>query len=84
MFGYGIPYTDELKDVGVNQNLLNRLAALTNGKVLSLKNVPDDLFSSSSETRTREKPLWPYLAFAFLIVLLADVTVRKLIDLGGG
>jgi len=83
VFGYGIPYTDEFKDVGVNQTLLKRLADLTNGKVLSLKNAPADLFSSTIESRTREKPLWPYLAIAFLILLLADVTVRKLIDLGG-
>ncbi len=82
VFGYGIPYTDEFRDVGVNHSLLNRLAALTNGKMLSLEDVPDDLFSSGSETRTREKPLWPYLAFAFLIFLLADVAIRKLINLG--
>ena len=83
VFGYGIPYTDEFRDVGVNQTLLNRLAELTHGKVLSLEDVPDDLFSSSSESRTREKSLWPYLACAFLIFLLADVAIRKLINLGG-
>jgi len=48
-----------------------------------MKNAPDDLFSSTLESRTREKPLWPYLAFAFLILLLADVAIRKLINLGG-
>jgi hypothetical protein len=83
VFGYGIPYTDEFRDVGVNQTLLKRLADLTHGKVLSITDVPDDLFSSSSESRTREKSLWPYLALAFLILLLADVAIRKLINLGG-
>ena len=78
MFGFGVPYTDEFKHIGVNKSLLERLAALTNGKLLQLEDAPPNLFTVTSSAKKFGKALWPYLVIAFLFLLLADVVGRKI------
>ena len=82
VFGFGIPYTDEFSSTGVNTTLLERLASLTNGKVLTFDNIPGDLFRVQSDLKEYGKSLWPYFALAFLLLLLVDVAARKLLNPG--
>ena len=80
-FGFGIPHTMEFKNVGSNNQLMEDLATTTHGQVLSIDHPPDDLFKASSGFTKSRMPIWPYLVAAFLIVLVADVAVRKLLKL---
>ncbi len=80
-FGFGIPYTEEFNATTVNEKLLADLAAATNGRVLSIDNVPADLFKDVSDSRESKTPLWPYFILAFLLLLIADVAARKLLNL---
>jgi uncharacterized membrane protein len=84
VFGFGIPYTEEFSTTGVNEQLLEDLAALTDGRVLSVDTAPDDLFAASSETKGEGILLWPYLMFVFLFLLIAEVAARKFLNLGRG
>ncbi|MEJ2170779.1 MAG: VWA domain-containing protein, partial [Desulfobacterales bacterium] len=59
-FGFGIPYTEEFNATTVNEKLLADLAAATNGRVLSIDNVPADLFKDASDSRESQTPLWPF------------------------
>jgi hypothetical protein len=81
-FGYGIPYTDEFTQRHANYALLDRLASISKGRVLKPEDNPDDLFTANSRTREYGRGLWPYLALASLLLLVADVAVRKFISLG--
>jgi len=83
VFGFGIPHTEEFNTTTVNEQLLEKLAATTNGRVLSLDRVPDDLFTDASDSKELKTPLWPYFILTFLLLLVADVAVRKLLNLGG-
>jgi hypothetical protein len=80
-FGFGVPYIDEFNRTGVNESLLESLAAITNGRVLDLERHPIDLFSAQSLTREYGTPLWPYLIMAFLVLLIIDVAARKMLNL---
>ena len=81
VFGFGIPHTDEFSRTGANQRLLEDLASKTNGKLLSMNHIPTDLFTGSSGSKEAGTPLWPYFALAFLLLLVVDVAMRKLLDL---
>ena len=78
-FGFGIPYTEEFNSTTVNEGLLQDLAATTNGQVLSINNIPVNLFKNRSDSKQSATPIWPYLIMVFLLLLIADVTVRKLL-----
>jgi uncharacterized membrane protein len=84
VFGFGIPYTEEFSTTGVNQKLLQDLAAETDGRVLSLDTIPADLFSANSDTKGTGTPLWPYLVFVFLFFLIVEVVARKLLNVASG
>jgi hypothetical protein len=56
------------------------LAAATDGRILSIDTIPDDLFAAGSETKSDGTPLWPYLTFVFLFLLIAEVTARKFLN----
>jgi uncharacterized membrane protein len=77
VFGFGIPYTEEFNKTGVNMQLLEDLASTTNGRVLSIDNIPTDLYSSRSDSRRSGIPLWPYFVLVFLLLLIIDVAARK-------
>lgn len=77
IFGYGIPYTNEFENKGINYALLKRLAVITKGRLLKPGENFDDLFTSNSDIKEYGGQLWPYLALASLLLLIADVGVRK-------
>lgn len=82
LFGFGIPHTEEFSSTGVNEQLLENLASKTNGRLLTIDNIPADLFVGNSDSKDSGTPLWPFFALAFLLLLVVDVATRKLLDLG--
>ena len=80
-FGFGIPYTEEFNSTAVNEDLLEDLASTTKGRVLSIDNIPSDLFKDKSDSKQSETPIWSYLIMIFLLLLIADVAARKLLNL---
>lgn len=82
VFGFGVPYTDEFSTTGVNTAVLDQLAALTNGTIRSLDNIPRDLFTVQRENKEQGKALWPFVTMGFLALLLMDVALRKVINPG--
>jgi hypothetical protein len=83
-FGFGIPYIAEFNRTAVNEDLLENLAATTQGRVLSLDHIPAGLFSDHSDSNKSATPIWSYLVMIFLLLLIADVAARKFFDLSGG
>lgn len=67
----------------MNENLLEDLAATTKGRVLSIDNIPPDLFKDKSDLKQSEISIWSYLIMIFLLLLIADVAARKLLNLSG-
>jgi len=80
-FGYGIPYAEEFNSTAVNEDLLEGLASTTKGRMLSIDRIPADLFKDKSDSKQSETSVWPYLMMIFLLLLIADVVARKLINL---
>jgi hypothetical protein len=78
IFGFGIPYTEEFANRDVNTELLARLAALTNGKLLTPdgKKLPN-LFRADAGTKEYGGALWPYLVLVFMLVLVGIAALRK-------
>ena len=79
VFGFGIPYTDEFSQMGVNMPLLEQLASITGGELLALNENHADLFAVEAALIETGTALWPYLSVSFLFLLLVDVAVRKLL-----
>ncbi len=78
--GVSVPYSDEFRILGVNTDLLKRLAALTGGRVISSA---DDAGSIAEVTdrqiargSTRGGP-WQILLLAAALLFLADITARR-------
>jgi len=82
IFGYGLPYTDEFMEVGVNQALLSSLASLTQGRILDVHTPPKGLFNPNTTIKEVGPPLWPYLTLFALLLLILDVVIRKLFSTG--
>jgi len=82
-FGFGIPHTEEFNHTQVNEKLLAALAAATNGRVLSINHAPPDLFADASDSKASETPVWHILLMLFLMLLIADIAVRKLFNIDG-
>lgn len=78
--GYSVPYSEEYATREINDRLLSRLADMTGGQLLNLNGNPPDLFQAAQKTRTRGSSLWPYLTLTALLLLLADVALRKFMD----
>ena len=77
-FGFGIPYTEEFNSTTVDEGLLEDLALTTKGRLLTIDNIPVDLFKNNSGSRYSKTPVWPYFVIVFLLLLIVDVTARKL------
>jgi uncharacterized membrane protein len=77
-FGFGIPYTEEFNSTAVDEGLLEDLASTTKGRLLAIDNIPVDLFTDKSDSKQTKTPVWPYFVMVFLLLLIADVTARKL------
>ena len=81
-FGFAVPYSEEFRGKEVNHDLLNRLATITQGRVLDLNKDSSNLFKASSDGKEFGRPLWPWLVFLSLFILMVDVGVRKFQSLG--
>ena len=82
IFGYGIPYTQEYSTQEVNEALLERLASITKGRILSPADDPSRLFNTDSDVREHGNSLWPYLIVISMVLLIADVVIRKFQSIG--
>ena len=81
-FGFAVPYSEEFMGKAVNHTLLNRLASITKGRLLNMADVPADLFRAHLDKREYGRPLWPFLVLLSLLLLIADVGVRKFQSVG--
>jgi uncharacterized membrane protein len=82
IFGYGIPYTQEYSTQEVNEPLLQQLASISRGRILSPEDDPRRLFNTDSDVREHGNSLWPYLIIVSMALLVADVAVRKFQSIG--
>ncbi|MBF0280606.1 MAG: VWA domain-containing protein [SAR324 cluster bacterium] len=81
-FGYGIPYTNEFQNKEVNTTLLNNLAEKTKGRLLSSDDELATLFNVQGNNAVYGIKLWPYFLTASILLLIIDVAVRKLYEIG--
>ena len=81
--GYSVPYSEEYTSRQINIGLLSELSSRTDGKVLNLNEDPPDLFKAITKTKTKTQGtrLWPYLTLIALILVLADVALRRFIEI---
>lgn len=77
VFGFGIPYGEEFRIKGVNDNLLKQLAQMTGGELLQVDEDHKELFSTDSGTKEYGAHLWPYLTGLFVLLLIVDAAMRK-------
>lgn len=81
--GWVLGYSAEYSLSGIGSSgksgtaLLQSLAELTGGR--SLKEQPTAAFAHDLEREMAAQPLWPYLVLAALLLLPADVGIRRLI-----
>ncbi|MBW1961263.1 MAG: VWA domain-containing protein [Deltaproteobacteria bacterium] len=81
VFGFALPYTDEFSATGINYALLEQLASISGGRVLSLENIPNTLFDAPQGTRKEAASMWHVIAMLFLFFLIVDVAARKFISI---
>jgi Mg-chelatase subunit ChlD len=77
--GLAIPYSPEYLDLGVNRKLLADIAAATGGRMLTLSTASLDAITRAAPHAPgpRWRVWWPFF-FAALILLVAEVAVRRL------
>lgn len=78
VFGYATPYSVEFNQRGVNHDLLNRLAAETNGRLINPAESSFNIFSTDNDIKERGRALWPYLIPIVLLLLILEILLRKL------
>jgi uncharacterized membrane protein len=73
--GLTVGYSDELRIKPTNESLLRSIASVSGGAF-----APDAaaIFDSADRTATRPTPLWPYLITAAVVLLVADVALRRI------
>ena len=79
-FGLAVPYSREYLDLGADRGLLREIAAITGGRVLplsgdSLQRVSEPL---AGVRGPQSRVWWPFF-LAALLLLLAEVAVRRLV-----
>lgn len=72
--GLVVGYADEFRLRPTDTRLLQEIAAVTGG---TYDPQPADLFAPSESTVTRTTPCWPYLLAAAAMLLLLDVTLKR-------
>jgi hypothetical protein len=73
--GFVVPYSPEYRDLSTNDALLSALTSATGGHAVQ---TPDDAFEHDLPAVGAPRPIWPYLLAALVLVLVADVGVRRL------
>jgi hypothetical protein len=72
------PFADEFRARGANRGLLERVASVTGGRVLSLDGGGVELFSRAGlEKPVALTPVWLWLALGAVGLFLADVAIRR-------
>ena len=67
-------YSPEYKQLGTNTALLQDVANLTNGQVLTN---PADAFRQNPISVTRQEDLWPWLLLAAILLFPFDIAIRR-------
>ncbi|MFN0071287.1 MAG: VWA domain-containing protein [Chloroflexota bacterium] len=65
----------ESRGIGVNQELLNQLAARTGGRALK---DPSEIQLLARSSVDRAEPLWPWLVGSALVLLPLDIAIRRM------
>ncbi|MEI6044644.1 MAG: VWA domain-containing protein [Chloroflexota bacterium] len=68
-------YSPEYKQLGTNTALLQELASLTGGKLLSN---PEEAFINDLSSTTRSQDLWPWLLLLAILLFPFDVGIRRI------
>ncbi len=78
-FGYGIPYTAEYQKMGMDEELLKNIASITQGKMFRLGDDLQGLFRADPKLKEYGENIWIYVALVSLLILMGDITARKLL-----
>ena len=77
-FGLAVPYSSEYLDLGVDQGLLRDIAEITGGRLLPLSSASlSAVTAPSPQARGLLAQVWWPLFLAALVLLLAEVAVRR-------
>lgn len=74
-------YSAEYRPAAGGAALLEEIAALTGGR--SLAEAPAEVFARTLTAAAAQTPIWPYLLLLALLLLPADIAVRRLLLLRG-
>jgi len=72
--GLVIPYSSEYRELRANEPLLRSIAQATDARVLK---VEDDVFARTFHPAPREKEAWPLLLLIAVLLVPADVFLRR-------
>jgi Ca-activated chloride channel homolog len=73
--GLVVPYAQELRDLGVDENLLRELAELTGGGALAK---PQDAFLKARRQSRIGVEIWPWLVGLVALLLVPDIALRRI------
>jgi uncharacterized membrane protein len=73
--GLVVPYSRELRDLGVDENLLREMSELTGGSALSQ---PRDAFLSARRKSRLSLDIWPWLVGLVGVLLIPEVALRRI------
>ena len=78
-FGISVSYNQEYLDLKMNDELLEKSALLTGGRLLSLENNEGrgKIFMAEEDDYESFQGLWFYLVLSALVLFILDVAVRK-------
>jgi hypothetical protein len=72
--GLVVPYSRELRDLGVDESLLRELSELTGGGVVSQ---PRDTFLSARRKSRLTQDIWPWLVGLVAVLLIPEIALRR-------
>jgi len=73
--GLVVPYGQEFRDLGVDENLLREVSELTGGGAVA---APRDVFALNRHRSRLTLDLWPWLLGAVAVLLIPEVALRRL------
>ena len=78
------PSGSELRGDGSNRRLLNQIAGLSGGRLYggtdgNLKKALEELLSNRPSPVYQHQPMWPYLLFLSMLLMLLSVVARRLV-----
>ncbi|MDR7483378.1 MAG: VWA domain-containing protein [Armatimonadota bacterium] len=72
--GLAVPYSPELRQVGLNRALLSQIVETAAARIVTR---PAEALASPAHPERRPRPVWPALAAVGLMAFLAEVTLRR-------